>query len=264
MTRQRQAAAHGLTARSCRVCPATELCALRCPPYSSSDAHCITSACIRYCTMSIWLMTGPYRRCRRSKRVLPRPCSSTMADHQVQPVTLALHDPRAGHSARAPCRKLHAKNCQHTLRRASSEITVGGSCRWSPARMARGALRRAIQVAASRACNNVSHVSGQSASPANVLTAGIVHSGSTLMSSPSVACCAVLCRARVAGMQRSVAAAALSCKAYETYHVVAFRFCGTSQVCLMSTYLASSTRVCRPCLQVAACTARSCATQYAL
>ena len=74
-------------------------------------------------------------------------------------------------------------------------------------------------MAASRACNNVNeYLDSQPALqrwPArhNGLTAGIVNPGSMLASSPSSACCAVLCIARVAGMQRSTSSAAVSCTA---------------------------------------------------
>mmetsp|Transcript_4670 Transcript_4670/g.13742 ORF Transcript_4670/g.13742 Transcript_4670/m.13742 type:complete len:425 (+) Transcript_4670:567-1841(+) len=98
--------------RSHKRCSATEPSATSRPPYSSSDAHAHTAACIRYCVVSITPSPAPCGpRRSRSKSVTPKP-----------------------------------------LLPASSDLTTGGSCWWSPARTARRPRSNATQQDASSAC----------------------------------------------------------------------------------------------------------------
>mmetsp|Transcript_21344 Transcript_21344/g.63961 ORF Transcript_21344/g.63961 Transcript_21344/m.63961 type:complete len:274 (-) Transcript_21344:1800-2621(-) len=66
-------AAGASVSRSARQCSATELCAVRCPSYNSSEDHCMIALFMRYCTLSIWLTPAPYKSCMRSKSVRANP-----------------------------------------------------------------------------------------------------------------------------------------------------------------------------------------------
>lgn len=70
----------GVTHR--RRWPATEQCAVSCPWYRASEAHCMMARCIRYCTVSVRTSPAPCSWARRSIRLSDSPARAALHRRQ--------------------------------------------------------------------------------------------------------------------------------------------------------------------------------------